>query len=175
MFASGGSAMFDRALFLELGGFDPLFAPYYFEDVELSYRAWKRGLAVAYEPRSFVRHQFSSTIGPLARRTRRHRIDRVSHRNRLLLHWIHLQTRPWLFEHLVWVAALGVMSPFTLKPAFTGGLIDALRKLPEVLARRREERARAVRTDRDVIELFRDLERSGQVQAFDDWREVAPS
>src|SRR5207249_955437 len=68
MFASGGSAMFDRRRFLELGGFDPLFAPFYLEDVELSYRAWKRGLTVAYEPRSAVRHQFSSTIASLAGR-----------------------------------------------------------------------------------------------------------
>ncbi len=70
MFATGGSAMFQRALFLELGGFDPIFAPFYLEDVELSYRAWKRGLTVRYEPRSVVRHQFSSTIAPSGRPAR---------------------------------------------------------------------------------------------------------
>ena len=63
MFASGGSTMFRRRQFIELGGFDPIFAPFYYEDVELSFRAWKRGWSVHYEPASTIRHQFSSTIG----------------------------------------------------------------------------------------------------------------
>lgn len=168
IFASGGSAMFDRAKFLELDGFDPIFAPFYFEDVELSYRAWKRGLAVAYEPRSLVRHQFSSTIGPLAGR----RIPRISHRNRLLLHWIHLHDGVWLVEHLAWVLLLTVTSPLTLKPHLAGALLDALRRLPRALTRRRGERRRAVRTDREVAAIFEVLERSGEVRAYDDPREL---
>ncbi|HSO75899.1 MAG TPA: glycosyltransferase, partial [Blastocatellia bacterium] len=43
MFAGGGSAMFYRQKFLEIGGFETLLSPFYWEDVELSYRAWKRG------------------------------------------------------------------------------------------------------------------------------------
>jgi len=46
MFASGGSAMFDREKFLQLGGFERLLSPAYWEDVEISYRAWKRGYTV---------------------------------------------------------------------------------------------------------------------------------
>src|SRR5262249_44416861 len=86
MFPTGGSSMFHRARYLELGGFDPLFAPFYFEDVELSYRGWKRGYSVAYQPHGVVRHRFSSTIAPLAGTF----VERISHRNRLIFHWIHL-------------------------------------------------------------------------------------
>jgi GT2 family glycosyltransferase len=150
MFASGGTSMVDRARFLELGGFDPLFAPFYYEDVELSYRAWKRGFAVAYVPDSLARHRFSSTIGTESAR----RIRRVSQRNRLFLHWIHLHDRPWFVRHVVWVVALFVTSTVTFRFEFTGAVVDALRHLPEVKARRRKERGLARRTDRDVIGLF---------------------
>ncbi|HYN10167.1 MAG TPA: glycosyltransferase family 2 protein [Vicinamibacterales bacterium] len=151
MFASGGSSMVDRKRFLELGGFDPLFAPFYLEDVELSYRAWKRGLRVGYAPDSVARHQFSSTIGKSASAGR---IRRISQRNRLFLNWIHLHDRSWFIQHLLWVVVLFVTSPLTLRFDFALGAIDALGQLPEVRRRRREERQRALRTDRDVMDVF---------------------
>jgi len=163
MFASGGSSMFDRARFLDLGGFDPLFAPFYFEDVELSYRAWKRGLTVGYEPGSAAWHRFSSTMGARASSE----IRRVSQRNRLFLNWIHLHDRSWFTQHLLWVSLLLVTTPLTLRLDFARAVIDALGRLPDVRARRREEQARASRTDRDVIEIFRTLERRDDVRIYD--------
>lgn len=150
IFASGGTSMFHRERFLELGGFDPLFAPFYYEDVELSYRAWKRGLTVAYVPESLARHRFSSTIGTQPQQ----RIRRISQRNRLFLHWIHLHDIPWLVRHLVWVGVLFVTAPATLRFDFMGAVIDAARHLPDLRARRRKERGLARRTDRDVMRLF---------------------
>ena len=149
MFASGGSAMFDRKLFLELGGFDPLFAPFYYEDVELSLRAWKRGFEVHYEPASKVRHRFSSTIGASGRS----HIRRISQRNRLFVHWIHLHQRGWFARHLGWVALLAVTSPLTLRPTFALSVFDAMRRWPEVRVRRRRERHAATRSDAEVLRL----------------------
>ena len=121
IFPNGGATLFDRGRFLELGGFDELFAPFYFEDVELGYRAWKRGWAVGYEPRAVVRHRFSSTIGSFGRST----IQAVSQRNRLLLHWIHLHDRRWLAQHAVWVGLLAIWSLVSFRPAFAKGLAGA--------------------------------------------------
>jgi GT2 family glycosyltransferase len=155
MFASGGSSMVDRERFLELGGFDPLFAPFYLEDVELSYRAWKRGLRVGYAPDALARHQFSSTIG---KSSAPGRIRRVSQRNRLFLNWIHLHERSWFLQHLLWVVVLVVTSPLTLRFDFAQGAIDALRQVPEVRKRRRMERRLAQRSDRDVMRVFGHLQ-----------------
>jgi GT2 family glycosyltransferase len=168
MFASGGSAMVNRAIFLELGGFDPLFAPFYFEDVELCYRAWKRGFDVGYEPRSVVTHRFSSTIGPLAGR----QVPRIGQRNRLIFHWMHLHDGPWLASHVAWVVLLALAAPLTFKPAFMRALVDALGRLPRIRARRQAERARAVRTDRQVIGIFRELGARPDIRAYDDPREL---
>ncbi len=135
IFASGGSSMVDRTRFLELGGFDAIFAPFYFEDVELSYRAWKRGLTVGYAPDSIARHKFSSTIHD---RSSASEIRRVSQRNRLFLHWIHLHDRSWFVQHLLWVMLLFVTAPLTLRLDFIRAVAAALGRLPEIRERRAE-------------------------------------
>ena len=149
MFATGGSAMFDRRLFLELGGFDALFAPFYYEDVELSLRAWRRGWEVRYEPASRIRHRFSSTIGAAGQA----RIGRISQRNRLLLHWIHLEDPLWLAQHLAWLPILVLTSLLTFRPTFALGFFDALRHVRSAHARRRREQAVSIRTIREVVRL----------------------
>jgi GT2 family glycosyltransferase/glycosyltransferase involved in cell wall biosynthesis len=62
-YGGGGSCAFDRKKFLELGGFDELLAPFYLEDTDLGYMAWKRGWKVLYQPASVVFHEHRGTIG----------------------------------------------------------------------------------------------------------------
>ncbi len=62
-YGGGGSCAFDRRKFLELGGFDELLAPFYLEDTDLGYMAWKRGWKVLYQARSVVYHEHRGTIG----------------------------------------------------------------------------------------------------------------
>ena len=57
LYASGGFMAVDRKKFLELGGFNRLFAPAYCEDVDLGFRAWRRGWRCVYEPASIVWHR----------------------------------------------------------------------------------------------------------------------
>src|SRR5580692_11806318 len=62
-YGGGGSCAFDRRKFLELRGFDPLLAPFYLEDTDLGFLAWKRGWKVLYQPASIVHHEHRGTIG----------------------------------------------------------------------------------------------------------------
>lgn len=53
-----GSALFiSRALFEELGGFDPRFWMY-FEDIDLCRRAWRLGRPVCYDPQVRLQHAY---------------------------------------------------------------------------------------------------------------------
>jgi len=52
----GGHMAVDRAKFVELGGFNPLFYPAYCEETELCLRAWRRGWRCIFEPASLVYH-----------------------------------------------------------------------------------------------------------------------
>jgi N-acetylglucosaminyl-diphospho-decaprenol L-rhamnosyltransferase len=60
--ASGGAAAYRREMFVALGGFDPLFRPGYYEDLDLSYRGWSHGWRVVYEPRSRAFHKESVSM-----------------------------------------------------------------------------------------------------------------
>jgi GT2 family glycosyltransferase len=168
MFASGGSAMFDRRRLLEIGKFDSLFAPIYWEDVDISYRAWKRGLSVLYEPRSVVRHRVSSTMRKIGRR----RMRQMQQRNRLIFHWINLHDRRMLISHVMWLALLALTAVFRFRPDFLLSLASALKKLPEIRKRRLEEKRAARRSDRDVFNVFASLERRADVFAYDDYAEL---
>jgi len=59
--ASGGSALFDRHKWLSLRGFDLLFYPAYWEDVDLSFRAKRQGWLVWFEAKAVVDHNHEST------------------------------------------------------------------------------------------------------------------
>jgi GT2 family glycosyltransferase len=58
---SGGSGMFDREKWILLGGFDVRFYPAYWEDIDLSLRAKKRGWKVMFEENAIVFHKHEST------------------------------------------------------------------------------------------------------------------
>jgi GT2 family glycosyltransferase len=168
MFAGGGSAMFDRRKVLEVGGFEPLLSPFYWEDVELSYRAWKRGFVIVYEPRSVTRHRVSSTIGKLDRG----KVRVIEQRNRLIYHWIHLRDARMLASHIAWVTLLAVTAPLRFKPGFLVSCVEALRKLSAIRKRREEEGSAQARTDREVFEIFKLLESDPSVTAYDDLGEL---
>jgi GT2 family glycosyltransferase len=168
MFAGGGSAMFDRKKFIEIGGFEPLLSPFYWEDVELSYRAWKRGYTVLYEPRSVTRHGISSTISKLDRR----KVRIIEQRNRLIYHWINLHAPSLMVSHISWVLLLAATAPLRLRPFFISSCIAALKQWPKIRKRRLEERRAARRTDRDVFDLFDSLERRADVIAYDQYSEL---
>lgn len=59
--ASGGSALFRKSIFEEIGGFDKLYYPAYWEDIDLSFQARKLGYLVLFEPKAQVDHNHETT------------------------------------------------------------------------------------------------------------------
>jgi GT2 family glycosyltransferase len=55
-YASAACLLFRRSAFVNAGGFDPVYAPAYYEDVDLSLRLWERGLRTVCQPQSQVTH-----------------------------------------------------------------------------------------------------------------------
>ena len=62
-YVSGACLAIERATFESLGGFDPYFAPAYYEDTDLCFRARSRGLRVLYQPAARVIHYEGATSG----------------------------------------------------------------------------------------------------------------
>jgi GT2 family glycosyltransferase len=147
----GGFCAFDRRKLQELDGFEPLMSPFYWEDVELSYRAWKRGWVIHYEPKSIVYHEASTTIRGAFNRFR---IDRINTRNRLIFMWKNLHDPGMLIKHLGSIILLAFQALFLLRAAFFGGLWDSLRCLPTIISKRRVELRAAKVKDANIQKLF---------------------
>lgn len=56
LWASGGSAAFRKSLWNRLGGFDPVFTPGYYEDLDLGLRAAHAGYKIVWDPACRVEH-----------------------------------------------------------------------------------------------------------------------
>ncbi len=62
-YCSGAALMVRRDLFESLGGFDPRFAPAYYEDTDLCFALRENGFRVLYEPSAVVVHHEGATNG----------------------------------------------------------------------------------------------------------------
>jgi GT2 family glycosyltransferase/glycosyltransferase involved in cell wall biosynthesis len=106
-YGGGGSCAFDRAKFLELGGFDRLLEPFYLEDTDLGYMAWKRGWKVFYQPRSVVYHEHRGTIG---KRFGEDQIQAALKTNFLLFCWKNIHEWRKLTQHFPFAWAGAILS-----------------------------------------------------------------
>ncbi len=151
-YGGGGSCAFDRRKFLELGGFDELLRPFYLEDTDLGYRAWKRGWKVLYQPASHVWHEHRGTIG---RTFSRGYIENVIRRNFVLFAWKNIHEPGRLAGHFLhgWAGALASwLGGESLERASLPALWGAFLRLPEAVRARWRARSEA---EIDDAEAFR--------------------
>lgn len=136
-YGGGGSCAFDRLKFLELGGFDEILAPFYLEDADLGYMAWKRGWKVLYQPRSIVYHEHRGTIG---KRFSEDQIQAVLRKNYILFCWKNIHEWPRLASHFFFVwfgAAIAVLFGEVPSRPNLGAIWRAFRQLPGAVRSRR--------------------------------------
>ena len=62
-YCSGACLLMPKAVFDRLGGFDPIYAPAYYEDADLAFKVRKAGLKAYYQPFSLVIHHEGQTSG----------------------------------------------------------------------------------------------------------------
>ncbi len=149
LFACGGAFMVDRKRYLQLGGFDTLYHPLYYEEIDLSYRALKRGWQVAYEPASITYHKVQSTI---TRQEKRREIGLISARNNYLFVWKNILDRRMTLEFLIYIPLFLLRDLFRLKSRFWIAFFMALKRLPQALAARKREHAAVRYSDREILE-----------------------
>ena len=152
-FGSGGYTAYDRQKLMILGGFQDCLAPNYWEDVEICYRAWKRGWTVRYEPTSLVHHLGSASM----KKQPSNEMSIVTELNRLLMTWINLHERIWFAKHLGWLGLKLVGSVVSLRWNYLRSFRRALSKISKVRAARRIERKAAAVSDRELAQKFAEL------------------
>jgi len=150
-YGGGGSCAYDRKKFLELGGFDHLLAPFYLEDTDLGYIAWKRGWKVLYQPASIVYHEHRGTIGKKFSNTY---IQSVLQKNFLLFAWKNIHDWRRVLSHFFFAWANAMLSwLFGDSPerASSAGIARATLQLPAAIASRWRVRSLAAINDREAF------------------------
>ena len=134
MYLSGANAFMNKKLFLEIGGFNELFSPFYVEDFELCLRAWRLGYTCYYDHNAICRHKTSTTI---ASTTKKESIRKIYNRNKMYLHAIHLNNgeRIWWFAQLFLESIVQIL---TLKGYYFKALFLFISSYKKVCASRKD-------------------------------------
>jgi len=142
--ASGGSAAFRKSMWQQLGGFDRILNPFYWEDIDLSYRAQKRGWKVYWHPGAKVRHEHQGTIGQL----NKNYVDRIRERNQLLVIWKNITDQGLMKQH-----HQGLFSRLR-HPGYLRILLSALPFLSEAHQKNIIEQKQQVVSDCEILHII---------------------
>lgn len=152
LWVSGGSSLIDRQKFLELGGFDQCFAPFYWEDIDLCWRAQKSGYICLFEPKSQVDHYHEQ--GAIKKHYRPFFVKKIAYRNQFLFVWKNVSDTLYLLSHIFWLPYHLVKSIITFDTAFIAGFILAIAKIPESIFNYQPATGNWRLTDREVLAKF---------------------
>ena len=109
LFTSGGFSAVDRAKFIEIGGFNDLFYPAYCEDLDLGFRAWRKGWRCIFEPNSKVYHRSQGSWGKEKYRY----VEQINLRAELLFVWSSLPPIGFFLQRflmMLWIFYLNTSS-----------------------------------------------------------------
>ncbi len=109
--ASGGSAIFKRSIWDKLGGLNEVYAPFYWEDIDIGYRAWKSGYKIIWDKDSVVYHEHEST----AKKIKPSYLSLIKQRNELLFNWINITDPDLVSSHRKYLFAHALKHPGYIK------------------------------------------------------------
>ncbi len=148
LWISGGSGVFSKEKWQELHGLDSeLFSPFYWEDVDLGYRAHKRGYQLLWEPGALVTHKHESVTNP--KNFKKSYLSLMKERNELLFIWKNITSKNLFAKH-----KKAVVERMIKHPGYAKVVIAALRRWNLVMSRRGREKAESVVSDEMIFEKF---------------------
>ncbi|MEM6793660.1 MAG: glycosyltransferase family 2 protein [Acidobacteriota bacterium] len=128
---TGSALLIDTSFFESIGGWNEVYE-WYYEDIDLCLRAWKRGRRVVHVPDSVILHRISATMSEGSERK-----SFYFRRNRLLIGVLHWPLRP--LGRLLRRALVDeiLLSPRKHTVLHRRALGDLVRRLPRYLRMRR--------------------------------------
>lgn len=146
MYVSGGSGVFRKKMWQTLGGMDEkLFSPFYWEDIDICYRAWKRGWVCLWEPKARVVHNHESTMSKLSKKY----VARIREQNQLLMIWKNIHSVNLFKKHI-----LEVIKRTIKHPGYLVVLMMALAKSSIAIKARRKEIKESKISDEAIFAKF---------------------
>lgn len=152
--AEGGAMVFEKKKYIQINGFDTLYSPFYWEDIDLSYRAWKAGYTIYFDSQVVVEHHHESTISTYFQKSF---INTTAYRNQLITIWKNISDVGFLGEHVIYLIKTLLLSPFRDTGEFAKGFWMACILLPHIIKKRKMQIKLWKKTDKEIFELFKKI------------------
>ncbi len=154
LWVSGGSGAFRKSTWDILGGLDDLYNPFYWEDIDISYRALKFGYKIVFESESVVTHEHDK--GAVKEFFTETYIKKIAYRNQFIFIWKNITDPSLLISHVFWLPYHFIKSIINKDFVFIQGFFMAFFKLPKVFKKRQSIARESKLKDKDIIKLFSD-------------------
>lgn len=149
LWVSGGSGAFKKSIWDKLGGLDTLYNPYYWEDIDISYRAVKSGYSIVFEPKSTVIHEHDT--GSIKTQHSNDKISSRAYRNQFIFIWKNVTDTRLMTEHILWLPIHVVKAVARRDLPYLQGLWDAFLSLPAINKSKTQARKNFTRSDVEVL------------------------
>ncbi len=150
LWVSGGSGAFRKSIWEKLEGFNPLYYPFYWEDIDISYRGLKAGYTILFEPKSIVIHEHEKGI--IKKKYSHFEIKTISYKNQFTFIWINITDLLFQFQHIFWLPYHFIKAIINRDFAFFLGFSKALFLLPKIVQSSFHIQKIFVKRDKEIIE-----------------------
>lgn len=154
LWVSGGSGAFRKSVWDYLGGFDELYNPFYWEDIDLSYRALKSGYKILFEPRSIVVHEHEK--GAIKEKFSASQIKAIAYRNQFVFVWKNATDLDLQFLHLLWFPYHFLKVFLNQEWNFLIGFTKAFILFPQILRSSLKTQNKFIKKDKEIVDHFID-------------------
>jgi len=152
LWVSGGSGAFNRKIWERLGGLNELYNPFYWEDIDLSYRAIKSGYKVFFEKDSVVRHEHET--GTIKSKFSLFNVKTIAYRNQFMFVWENGDFTK-IILNILFLPYHFFKALINYDKAFFLGLFKALIIFPKIVQSSSKNRKFFIRSDKDVTESIK--------------------
>ena len=146
----GGGFLVRKDRFWELEGFDEIYTPFAWEDLDLGYKACKRGYRHYYCPDAVLYHKREATTRPLFRETK---FKALVWRNKFIFMWSLLTDYRILLEHFISLPVKLIKFTFNGRWPYVIGFFLALLKIFSILRKRAKEKPFIKCKDTDLLKI----------------------
>ena len=146
---SCGSGAFRRDIWNKLNGLDELYNPFYWEDIDLSYRAQKSGYRIIFEPKSIVIHEHG--MGSIKSHYSDKQVTTIAYRNQFYFVWKNITDGNLLLSHFFWLPNHIFHALLVNDTVFFSALFQAILHLPTVILHRRRQKKLYKRSDIELL------------------------
>ena len=152
LWVSGGAGCYRKRLWEKLGGMNELYNPFYWEDIDLSYRALKAGYKILFENKSIVMHTQSG--GAIRSNYSKSDIQIISYRNQILFVWLNISDINYLFSYKIYSLYMILKSIISGDTSYLKGYFSSRRLLIKIILSRFNNQNNWKISDKQILDKF---------------------